>query len=426
MRRLLFYVSLIPMFAATIQPAGIGAVGSPARTSPNSRYFLDSNGQPCFWLGDTQWELFLKFTAEDARTLLENRRSKGFNTVQIMILGAGGGKRGNIFGAKPFLNDNPFTPNEEYFKLVDSIVKIAEQKGLVLVIGIYHKSPDYSTVINASNARAWGTWVGQRYQNNSNIIWSMYPTANNSYLPVIRELASGLAAGDRGRHMITVHPDPAPASSSWIHKEPWLSFNTLQTWSSSFLNYEMVLTDYARTPPKPVVDGEARYEEEDGTSPLAVRNGAYWACLAGGFYSYGHGGNWQAPDKWRTWMDSPGARQMKVLGDFFRSFEWWNLEPDQTVISGIASDNAAARSSNKDLAIVYVPTASRVSINMGKVKASDTLMASWMNPSSGVTQAVGMYQASGTQLFSRPAEWEDAVLVIRAKDTAPGSPGLTH
>ena len=128
-------------------------------------------------------------------------------------------------------------------------------------------------------------------------------------------------------------------------------------------------------------------------------------------------------------MDSPGTRQMKVLGDFFRSFEWWNLQPDQTLISGNSGDNVAALSSRRDLAIVYVPISGIVSINMGKINASDTLRVSWMNPSSGVAQTVGTYQSSGTELFSRPTGWEDAVLVIKAERTAPGSPGspaLTH
>ncbi len=52
----------------------------------------------------------------------------------------------------------------------------------------------------------------------------------------------------------------------------------MQSFSSGFLNYQMVTADYARTPLKPVVDGEARYEAEAGTTPLMVRNGACHKC----------------------------------------------------------------------------------------------------------------------------------------------------
>ena len=32
------------------------------RVSPNGRYFVDGEGNPFFWLGDTQWELFRCFS----------------------------------------------------------------------------------------------------------------------------------------------------------------------------------------------------------------------------------------------------------------------------------------------------------------------------------------------------------------------------
>src|SRR6185503_9012397 len=111
--------------------------------------------------------------------------------------------------------------------------------------------------------------------------------------------------------------DPAPASSSWIHDEPWLSFNTLQTFQSDHLNYTMVAADRARTPVKPVVNGEARYEAEGGTTPLMVRRGAWWSVLAGGFYTYGHGGDWQRPAVRRAWVVSPASREVEVMGASF-------------------------------------------------------------------------------------------------------------
>mgnify|MGYP006058577557 CR=1 FL=1 len=35
------------------------------------------------------------------------------------------------------------------------------------------------------------------------------------------ELARGLREGDRGAHLICLHPDPSPASSSIFHRERW-------------------------------------------------------------------------------------------------------------------------------------------------------------------------------------------------------------
>ncbi len=118
------------------------------------------------------------------------------------------------------------TPNEAYFRNVDTVVETAEPVSLVLVIGIYHKAPDSGGDDHRVNARAYGAWIGRRYREAPNVIWSMYPEAKPAYVPVVRELAAGLAEGDGKRHLITVHPDPAPASSSRVDEEPWFSVST--------------------------------------------------------------------------------------------------------------------------------------------------------------------------------------------------------
>jgi len=400
------------LLSFAVAACSASGIGGPVGISADHRSFVDGKGRPCYWQGDTQWELFQGFTEPEAAAILEDRRSKGFNAIQVMLLGVGGGKKPNALGQKPFLNDALSTPNEAYFSVVDAIVKAAEQKDLVLVVGIYHKSPEYGKLVTMDNARSWGEWVGRRYRSAPNVIWSMYPVANAAYVPLVRELAAGLAQGDGGSHLITVHPDPSPASSSWIHEEPWLSFNTLQSFSSGFLNHQMVAADYARTPVKPVVNAEARYEEEAGTTPLMVRNGAYWSCLAGGFYSFGHGGNWMHPKDWKKWIDSPASRQMKVLGDFFRSLDWWNLVPDRAVLSGLPKDASAARSANRDWALVYLASSGTATVALDAVKASGMARVSWMNPVTGTLQEVGSFPATGTRSFTTPEGWTDALLFV--------------
>jgi len=330
--------------------AAEGRATSTLKVSGNGRYFVDQNGKPFFWQGDTEWELFHLFTPQDAQTMLERRRDQGFNVVQVMATGLYFAEWEATKGLKPWnaapawLGDNPLTPNEDYFKRVDEIVAMAARHHMVLVIGVYHAADQEKGRITLQNAGPWARWLAQRYKHASNIVWSMYPHAAPESEAVVQAAVKGLLDGDGGAHLITMHPDPSPTSSSFMHTERWLSFNTLQTWSPGFVNYDMVAADYNRTPTKPVVDGEARYEQEDGTTPLQCRRAGYLACLAGGFYSFGHGGNWMSPPTWRTWWDTPGASQMKVLGDVFRSIEWWKLVPDRTIITGGNEGDVAARS----------------------------------------------------------------------------------
>jgi hypothetical protein len=185
----------------------------PLKVSPNHRYFVDANDVPFYWLGDTQWDLFRDFTLEDTKSALVDRAAKGFSVIQVMVLGVHGGTTPNVYGEQPFINDNPDTPNEAYFKRVDSIVKTADKLELVLVIGIYHQAEDYSRLITTNNAARWARWLGHRYRNCDNVIWTTYPTATNSFLPIARELAAGLLDGSGGRQLITVHPDPWASSS---------------------------------------------------------------------------------------------------------------------------------------------------------------------------------------------------------------------
>ena len=70
--------------------------------------------------------------------------------------------------------------------------------------------------------------IAQRCGDVPTIVWSMTPEAKPEFIPMVRELAAGLRAGDGGTHLITFKPDPAPYSSSSIHEESWLALLILE------------------------------------------------------------------------------------------------------------------------------------------------------------------------------------------------------
>ena len=115
----------------------------------------------------------------------------------------------NVHGEKPWIDDDPLTPNEGYFKHVDAVVQIARENNLV------HLDDDVPSALSPRSsrmekARAWAKWVARRYKDAPNIVWSMTPEAKSEFAPVLRELAAGLREGDGGRHLMTFKPDPAP------------------------------------------------------------------------------------------------------------------------------------------------------------------------------------------------------------------------
>ena len=183
--------------------------------SDNGHFFVDENGKPFYWQGDTEWELLRLFSAEDAKALLLERRKQGFSVIQVMVAGVFP-EWGIEQGMKPWaalpawLDNNPLTPNEAYFSRADAIIKAAEESGMVLVLGVYHSRDSDAGRINPDTARSWASWLARRYKKSPNIVWSMYPHADPASEPVVSATVQGLRAGDGGAHLITMHPDPRP------------------------------------------------------------------------------------------------------------------------------------------------------------------------------------------------------------------------
>src|SRR5262245_9555953 len=152
------YLDLRPAFVVLgMALLGVGAATGPIRISENGRYFVDAQGAPFYFLADTQWELFRRYSLSEARLILENRKAKGFTVVMVMRTGVGSGTNANLNGHRPWLNDNPATPNPAYFTNVDAVVQLAQGNDIHLLIGIYHQT--YGSRMTVDNAKAWATWV---------------------------------------------------------------------------------------------------------------------------------------------------------------------------------------------------------------------------------------------------------------------------
>ncbi|TFH04755.1 MAG: DUF4038 domain-containing protein [Spirochaetales bacterium] len=389
------------------------------KCSTNGRYFTNDSGAPEFWLGDTQWQLFRSFSIEDAVATLENRKRHGFTAIQVMVLGVD--IEPNVNGDLPFEHNDPLTPNERYFHHVDRILERAAEIGdVTIVLGVYHMRYTEGC-FTRENARGWAHWLGRRYRDTPGLVWSMYPAARPEYLSITREIASGLAEGDGGNHLITVHPDPSPASSSTLfHDEEWLSFNTIQTFKEVEKIVPMTQADYLRTPIKPVVMAEGAYEAgtEYGfeVTPLWVRRQAYYTCFAGGHHSYGHNDSWRLLPTWREALDAPGAVQMGVLKRIFLSLpEWWELVPDMSLLAdGKRTDGQiltlAAAHSRGEWAAVYAADASSFSVNIDALDGG-TYHARWIDPRDGATVETSVV-SGGIRTFTSPEGMEDGVLTL--------------
>lgn len=385
---------------------------------PEIHYFTDGSGKPFFWLGDTQWELFHQLSFADTKMLLQARKEQGFTVVQTMTTGvfpewAILKKMPRDTTNEAWIDGDPLRINENYFRRMDSIISFAAKINLVLIVGVYHAQDVDHGRITTANARSWARWLANRYKDASNLVWSMYPHADPPSIPIQDEIIKGIYEGDGGHHLVTVHPDPSPKSSSFFYPASWLSFNTLQTWNSGFINYEMVIADYLRKPVVPVVDGEARYEDENGTTSMDTRRAGYFSMLAGGFYSFGHQDNWRSAPTWKSWFDSKGAKQMKILKNIFQKITWWNLVPDTTILENSSKENVAAHSSGNDWLIAYLSKPGKIFITGKWIDLFNHSKAVWVNPENGEELKAEYKINNGRISAEPPARWVDAVLLVK-------------
>ena len=88
----------------------------------------------------------------------------------------------------------------------------------------------------------------------------------------------------------------------------------IQTWTDWPKIYPAVSADLAMTPPKPVVLVEGTYENGPEyplgpITPLIVRRQAWWAVLAGGFFTYGQNQMWRMGKDWDKTSTLPVPRR---------------------------------------------------------------------------------------------------------------------
>ncbi|MPZ19087.1 MAG: DUF4038 domain-containing protein [Luteitalea sp.] len=428
--------------------------------SGNRRFLQTRDGQPFFWLGDTAWLLFERLDREEVERYLENRRRKGFNVVQVMVIRSAESK--NAYGSLALTEGDPARPrvtpgsdpdNEheyDYWDHVDWIVSQAAARGIYVGMVAAWGSVVDEGILNAGNVRAYARFLAERYRDQPNIVWlTGGDTHGNENTEVWRALGETLNALDPN-HLITFHPFGRTQSSTWFHDEPWLDFNMFQSGHRRYGqdselpdpkgedNWRYVEDDLAKHPPKPTLDGEPSYEEipqglHDPAEPYwtadDVRRYAYWSVFAGSFgHTYGHNAVMQmhAPDSgegaygvrsyWYDAIDAPGAGQLQHLNALMLSRPFFERVPDQGLIDGENGERyervIATRGSS--YALIYTYTGRPFTVRMGRI-GGERVRAWWFDPRTGNSKEAGALHNEGVHRFDPPGaprQGNDWVLVL--------------
>ena len=103
---------------------------------------------------------------------------------------------------------------------------------------------------------------------------------------------------------------------------------------------------------------------------------------------------------------------MNILGNFFRSIEWWKLISDQSIFINQINGNTAACSRDGDWILAYLTNSDPVTLKLDFITASETATGWWVDPQTGNRTEIGIFPVSINHEFIPPKDWQDAVLFI--------------
>jgi hypothetical protein len=200
----------------------------------------------------------------------------------------------------------------------------------------------------------------------------------------------------------------------------------------------MAQYDYRRYPAKPVINGEACYEDhpvhwnsaEGWFNDYDVRQSAYWSVFSGAFgYVYGNNNIFQFYDPtrnnklentprtpWKTALGHPGAGQMKHLRRLVEARRMLSIVPDQGLIAAGQGTGAnyLAACRGGDFSFVYAATGQTFTVNLGRVSGT-AANGWWYDPRTGKAAFIGKFANSGTRFFDPPgskARGNDWILIL--------------
>jgi chitodextrinase len=433
--------------------------------SSNGKYLVNSNtGQPVFLTGDVPQLLSLQLSSmNDVNEYLADRQARGFNAIWVILTDQldQNGAPNDANGNPPFNGAWWVSPNPTYWAHQDAVIEAAIAAGMTVFampsfVGNNDPQPAYDTpsYLSSSTAtiQAYGTFIGNRYANYSNIVWVLggdYNPTDSTIKPKLEALAAAIGSADPN-HFITIEgcqhcgyqASTSPYTTATLPS--WLTLNWIAAPQSNSVT--SCQAAFVSNPFLPPFLGEDSYE----VSPLTgfqTRQEGYWEVLSGCYLGrlFGNGPIWSfnathpgsTTPSWQSQLDSPGSLGEEYMGQLMRSREHWLMAPDTThtvLTGGFGSGSTLsvpARSSDGQTIIAYLSdgNATAKTINMSAItSASSSAKAWWYNPQTAAATLIGTFPNSGSQSFTAP-DGNDWVLVIDDASVnlpAPGSADLSQ
>ena len=401
------------------------------RVSDNQRFLQHEDGTPFFWLGETAWLMPQRLNRDEVQYYLQKCHEAEYNMVQIQLMNEVPSY--NVYGQKSLTvgADGSWQMGEGYWEHVDHIVSMAERHGIYVGMVCIWGSPVKAGKMDVSQAKAYGTFLANRYKDCKNIIWIIGGDIQGDVKPEVWEaLATTIKSIDKN-HLMTFHPRGRTTSARWWSKASWIDLHAFQSGHRKYGqrmgtvdypipdnteedNWMYVDSVWKYKPLKPVIDDEPVYEEipkglhtptEGYWHAPDVRRYAYWSVFAGSCgHTYGHNAIMQfyreglppayhCTKPWTEALYAPGFNQMKHLKRLMLSLPYFERVPDQSIIVENGSQyNRLIATRGEDYLLVYNYTCRDMTIDLRKI-SGDRQRVWWMDAATGRFTFLGEFDS---------------------------------
>ena len=405
--------------------------------SDNQRFLQHADGTPFFLLGETAWLMPQRLNRDEVQYYLQQCHEAGYNMVQVQVLNDVPSY--NVYGTPSHTATATGAyrlpqPQEEaagYWRHLDHIVSEAARQGIYVGLVCVWGSVVKAGKLSEDEARAYGTFMAQRYKDRPNIIWIMGGDIQGDVRPEVWQMMATTIKGIDSNHLMTFHPRGRTTSAHWWSKAPWIDFHSFQSGHRRYGqrmgtkdypipdgteedNWMYVDSVWTYSPTKPVIDDEPIYEGiphglHDANEPrwqaCDVRRYAYWSVFAGAcghtygnnaimqFYRPGLPPAYHNNKAWYDALNNPGFHQMQHLKRLMLALPYFERVPDQSIIcdNGTRYDRLIATRGN-DYLLVYNYTSRPMRLDLNRI-SGDTKRVWWMDAATGRLTYLGEHKS---------------------------------
>jgi hypothetical protein len=417
----------------------------PVRVAKSGTYFEHADGTPFFWLGDTVWNGAMLSSKADWDAYLRERAGKQFTAIQFVVAAPWRTAPANAEGEVAYSGREKIEIHPRYFRRIDERMDAINAMGFLAVPVLLWAikgdvNPGWS--LPEDQAIRLASYIVARYSAH-HVAWIL--PGDGSYTGEVAERWKRIGRavfGGREHAPVTLHPGGQQWPYDPFREERWLDYLGYQSghgdgdevwrWTHS----GPPAWAWQEKPARPIINLEFPYEDhisyqsKQRHDAYNIRRAAYWSLLSvppAGLTYGGHGlWSWQTEEglpydhpstgtakPWREAVKLPGSTHMKHLAALFTSLPWWQLRPDQGLLSSQPGGDdparhvSAARTPNGDAALLYLPAGGEVALNEAVLPTP--LRAEWSDPRAGQSSparpaAPGRFRAPDTN---------DWVLVLR-------------